>query len=216
MLDRKSKLITGFESPYCNPTLAPSRSRMPLRQFRARVQRANNLESWSMDSASSTLSGSRVKPARIGRLQGRLDQRRNPAESRAGRREIRRQRPHLRHSGRSAHRRRSSSARRARPQGRKSGQIGTLERQGRNLREIEPRRRPVDAFRPRQAMRDRNAHVRDCRAARSASRRGIRPVRARSTAACTSTSISSGLQARTDGAPRSLPGPCSSASPNRS
>ena len=43
-------------------------------------------------------------------------------------------------------------------------------------------RRPVDALRPGQAMGDRDAHVGRARAARSPSRRGTRPGRARSTA----------------------------------
>ena len=89
----KLKLLEETHEPM-NPSphgqsLAATLSRMPLRQFRARVRRANNLESWSIASASSTLAGSRSDSAARGSFKGGLDQRRNSGKSEASGREIR-------------------------------------------------------------------------------------------------------------------------------
>ena len=155
---------------------------MPLRQFRGKSSRASDLETWSMESASSTFSGSCVNAALRRRHHSvastsvtmapnpmRLARNAATAISFAALRTV--VAPAARVHCRAGD-----------PQRRKPLGIGRLERQAGDLGEIEPRRRPVDTVRPGQAMRDRHPHVGRRRVARSPSRRGIRPCHARSIA----------------------------------
>ena len=187
--------------------------RMPLRQFRARVRMPTISNSWSTESASSTLAGSRVSPRRP-RPPGSPRPGRNPSEIRAFGRGIRRPRPHWRHSGRSARRRPPPA-----PAGR-APSAGNRARSGFSKVSVAACARSSRAAGPS----IRCGQARQCAigmrmsglpswAISEPSRNSTRPC----TIDCgwTRTSISSG-GARTDDAPRSLRGPCSSASPNRS
>src|SRR6267154_3806086 len=94
-----------------------------------------------------------------GGLQSSLDQTENPRKIKILVKEF----GHSDFIGRVQDRRRAATHLKRLPgksEGRKSIEVRTFERQSGRLGEIETRRRTVDAPRPRQAMRNRNSHIR--------------------------------------------------------